>query len=130
MTISLRAIRPRRFNLIDPLKTDIEARAGIREYLEHVKRQLQDYPPEHVGQRYVRTYKLQRGWKINIPSRYYGDLYNEMPYAGVVQGVRGVQQVRFRRWGWESITDIARRTAKDYHDIMNRRIRSGIIGES
>lgn len=135
MQISLRAIRPTKFRLIDPAKTEQEIRGGLRQYLNEVKTILQaDYGKVAPSPNYTRTGKTGAGWQVSVPSHNYGELTNVTPYAVFVQGPfgggRGIgsRQTRLNRSkGWQSITDVARSTSKRYAQIMNRSIQPRIL---
>ena len=132
MAVSLRAIRPRVFRVIIPTRVDIEARAGMREYLDEVKKIMQDnYETARSSPGYTRTNRMRKGWKVRVPSNNFGDLINDVRYTSLVQGPnrntttgRVLQQARFRERGWLSISDVARDTKHRYERIMNRRIKS------
>src|ERR1044072_2397462 len=130
MPVSLKAITPKKFKLIDPTKTTAALRTNMRAYLELVKKQLQEYPPQK-NFRYVRKYNLKRGWNIVMsPDGTDGQLVNGVKYAVFVQGPRGgkrgrgeAQLARMRKLGWPSITDVARRTRPLFPTVMNRALK-------
>lgn len=138
MTISLRAIRPKRFQLIDPIRTQVNVRRGIRRYLERVRDDLRegyDTVPEDYT-KYKRTDELYYGFRIVIDANGQGGtLYNDAKdkrgraYAvyviGPKGGGRGIgerQSQLQRRRGWPSITDVARRNRPLFKQLMNRSI--------
>lgn len=130
MPVSLKAITPKKFQVIDPTKTTLALRKEMTAYLELVKKQLQDYPAQKRF-KYVRTYNLKRGWSIIIsPDGTDGMLVNGIKYAVYVQGPRGggrgrgeAQLARMRKLGWPSITDVARRTRPLFPTVMNRALK-------
>lgn len=132
MAVSLKAIVPRTFRVINPARVEVEMRAGMREYLEEVKKIMQDnYNTAEPSPAYTRTNKMRRGWVVAVRSNNFGELTNSVRYAGLVQGPnrpsvneRVRQQARFRRRGWKSISDVARETRHSYARTMNRRIKS------
>jgi hypothetical protein len=132
MSVSLRAIVPKKFRIINPGRVEIEMRAGMREYLEEVKKIMQDnYETAEPSPSYTRTNKMRRGWRVAVRSNNFGELTNSVRYTGLVQGPnrpsvneRVRQQARFRRRGWKSISDVVRDTKHRYERVMNRRIRS------
>ena len=137
--VSLRAIRPKRFRVIDPIRTETEVRAGIRIYLEEVKQELQnDYnkvPPGRTYKRKGYSGGVRGGWKISVPSHNYGLLINDVPWAVYVQGPfgggrgKGSRQARnMRSRGWQSITEVSRRTRKHFEQLMNRAVHPRVIG--
>lgn len=137
--ISYRSITPKQFRLIDSRVVDRNLRDGMREYLEKVKKIMQDnYNTTQSPTVYKRTYELQKGWKVYVRSNNYGDLINDATektgrrkqYAAYVQGPRtggvGQRQTPFmRRRGWKSITDVTRETRRDFVKVMSRKIRGG-----
>ena len=126
MVVGLKAIQSRGFAKLNPQLSDKELRAGIRQYLREVRTLLRRYPPPDPQSRYIRTEQLRDGWKINVPSRYYGELTNSTFYAAMVQGKDGVQRRMFRQKGWKNITTISRETSKRYAEIMNRSVASAL----
>lgn len=151
--ISLKAIHPKRLQLVDATLTSARMRAGMKKYLELVAEEMQKYPPQRPKIKYSdkpwlrrrrrRTNKLKNGWKnpnaIKVSQDgSSGTLTNSVEYAVHVQGPRGGgreayerQTQRSRDAGWQSITDVARRTRKEFVQIMNRSIqpRAGSEGE-
>lgn len=69
---------------------------------------LSAYPPPPPGSRYVRTYRLRRGWERATPIA--GgkgfQLINPVEYAGFVQGEPS-QQSKAHRGRWRSASAIA-----------------------
>lgn len=133
--VYLKAIRPKKFKVIDPGHVSTELRAAMRLYLNQVKLELiADYAKVPPGKTYIRTRDLARGWKIRIPSDNFGELTNSVRYAVYVQGphgggrASGSRQAAFhRRRGWQSVSDVARRTRKQYVQLMNRAVRPRIL---
>jgi len=132
VAVSLRAIVPKKFRVINPARVEVEMRAGMREYLEEVQKIMQDnYETAIPSPSYTRTETLRKGWKVHVRSNNFGECVNAVRYAGLVQGPnrpavneRVRQQARFRRKKWKSISDVVRETAKKYPQAMNRRIKS------
>lgn len=115
--------------------------AGEQQRLEQLAaREGRELPSQQSRwRRYKRTKRLQRGWKSTVlPDGSQGFVFNTEKYAVYVQGPRagggkvsGQKQRRLHRGhGWQSITDVARETRKEFQTIMNRSItgspRSGI----
>lgn len=133
MPIKLLAVRPKKFQLIDPTRTRYNVRRGIKNYLEGVARQMAEYPPKANPAGYQRTYRLRQGWlqpgSIHMSADgTSGELINPVLYAVYVQGPRGKpkgqrQAAFLRRLGWKSISDVARETAPRYKQIMNRALK-------
>jgi len=70
--------------------------------------QLTNYPPPRQGQRYVRTFRLKRGWERATPitgGRGF-QLINPVEYAPAVQGTNQRPAFRGR---WENVASIAKR---------------------
>lgn len=135
--VSLRAITPKPRRLFDGTKIQRNASRGIRRYLEKVRDELREgYEKSPGSARYKRTDELYNGFKIAIDSNGQGGwLINDATdkngklYAVYVIGPRGGgrgpgerQAAHMRKLNWPSITDVARRNAPFYRDVMNRAI--------
>lgn len=131
MPTKLTAIRPKRFNLIDPPRLAANTRRSMKRYLQSVALQMTVYPP-NPGVSYQRTRQLSNGWLSESSIRINQDgsegtltnpvkwaVYAQGPYGGG-RGVGERQTARMRRLGWQSITDVARRTRPLYKELMNR----------
>jgi hypothetical protein len=129
MPVALRAITPQRIFRITPREIAPNLRVAMETYLREVRTQLRQYPPP--SRQYQRTFRLRRGWHINInPDGSRGELLNSTPYAVYVQGPRGGgrgigerQTRRNRIKGWLSVTDVARLTRKRFDTIVNRAVK-------
>lgn len=132
MPIVLKAIRPKKFFLLNPARTRANVVRSQRRYLEGLRTELRsDYSKVSASQNYTRTGDLGAGWKIEVSSDgSQGFLYNDVEYAAYVQGPRHVggrgvgerQAAHMRKRGWRSISDIARANVKRYTELMNRSI--------
>ena len=136
--ISLKAIRPKRFNLIDPGRTIANIKKSQKRYLEEVKRQLNaGYSDVTPSPRYTRTNKLRDGWIIEVSTDgSTGTLKNRAAHAVYAVGPRGggrgrgERQAAFQRQrGWKSISDVARETRPRYVQLMNRSLSPHATGE-
>lgn len=142
MSISLRAITPKRHLIGSPQSIKNNLRKEMVLYLLEVQAQMVQYPPKQErsqsGRRYKRTYKLGLGWlapgaiDVNHDGTN-GTLINRVPYAVYAQGPRGGgrgkgnrQTTYMRRIGWQSITDVARKTRKRYATLMNRAVKGSV----
>ena len=76
----------------------------IRESLtDDIRPEAQIYPPERPNQRYVRTYRLQKGWERPPTVRVSGgdvtgSLANRVPYGPWVQGWDTQAWMHRNRW--------------------------------
>jgi hypothetical protein len=131
MTVTLQAIRPSRFDLISPERTQANVRRSMKRYLNEVKKILQEnYNTVPTSPNYTRTHDLQQGWEVSVsPDGSQGFLFNETPYAVFVQGPKGGgrgtgsrQTAAMRNRGWLSISDVARVTRPRFNELMNRSI--------
>lgn len=101
----------------------------MREYLNQIKDELnKGYQTVPESPRYYRTFNMYTGWitKVNYNGSE-GELINIEPYAVYVVGPRGgsrgkgERQSRMQRErGWEGITDVTKRTKKNFVFLMNR----------
>lgn len=103
----------------------------MRRYLQGIAKEMEKYPPKQNPGGYRRTHKLQEGWRRAIirvsADGATGELINPVPWAVYAQGPRGggrgrgQRQTRLMRsLGWTSITDVSRKNAKRFQQIMNR----------
>lgn len=140
MPVSMKSITPRRLFKMNGPAFVSASRANMRLYLKTVAIQMRKYPPQQGNSNYVRTGLLKEGWsdasiQVNADGSE-GTLINPVEYAGFVQGPRrhgerteesgSHQSDRNRKLGWESITDVARRTRPYFENLMNRSIKAGI----
>lgn len=80
---------------------------------DEIFEQVTYYPP--YNGRYVRTYRLYRGWLARISSvasGIYLTIANDTPYAEHVQGE--AQQAQFKRIGWIRLVDATAKVRKDF----------------
>lgn len=131
MPLTLRAIRPNRFKQLNPQRSTQNVKRSMRRYLEGIAKEMEKYPPKRNPGGYQRTFELQRGWKDPIitiaPDGSSGTLVNPVKWATVAQGPHGggrgpgQRQSRIMRsLGWQSITDVTRKSARQYRELMNR----------
>lgn len=103
----------------------------MRRYLKGVAKEMENYPAKVNPGGYQRTFQLQEGWRnpiINVSADgSVGELINPVKWAVYAQGPkgrgRGKSQTRLMAsLGWVSITDVTRKNAKRFQQIMNRAI--------
>jgi hypothetical protein len=104
--------------LLDDLAA-YEARAEIDEISLEAQRKMREYPPELPGQKYIRTYRLRRGWRRR-PAQGGVDLVNQVPYAPLVQGES--QQAEIHEGRWQTEEEIAREMEQRLADRIERTI--------
>lgn len=139
MPVRLESITPKQ-RAIALQTTTRGLRQGMRQYLVEVRRELMEYPPPKTPTTYTRTGELRRGWaeaSLDISADgTEGTIVNEVPYAGYVQGPRKfkgldedviggnevIQTNMHAQTGWKSVSDVARKTAPRFRQIMNRRV--------
>lgn len=131
MPLALQAIRPKRFQQIEPTRTAVNLRRSMRRYLQGIAKELEKYPTQANPNGYQRTNQLAEGWR-NATIRVsadgsVGELINPVRWAVYAQGPigggrgKGQRQTRLMRsLGWTSITDVTRKNAKRFQQIMNR----------
>lgn len=130
MPLGLQAIRPKRFELIDPGAVVADLEKSNREYVLKVGRQMADYPSQRPT-KYVRTGDYGRGWTAPgavRASATEATLVNQVPYSVWVGGPNPShgqpgQTKDMRKRGWKSITDVARETKREYVQLVNKAIR-------
>jgi len=119
--LTLTSVKPKqRFKR--PSLIQAETRKALNDFMVKVSERMEQYPPEHPGQSYIRTERLKRGWgaartQIRFQKTglaYVAEMQNPVGYSGVVQGRIDQQQARFKNWGWKSATEITEEIAKDF----------------
>ncbi len=130
MPLGLQAIRPKRFDLIDPRAVVSDLEKTNRQYGLDVGKKMAAYPPQRPTT-YRRTGTYGRGWtapgavkasasEVTVVNRVGYSVY----VGGPKQGNVGERQTKVMRGkGWPSITDVARETKRDYIELVNRSIR-------
>lgn len=133
MPLGLRAIRPKRFEVIDPRAVVADLEKTNRQYLLDVGEEMAYYPPQRPT-KYKRTGDYGRGWSSPGAVRASASeatLVNRVPYAVYVGGPwpqsrheKGQRQTKVMHGkGWKSISDVARDKKKSYVQLVNRAIR-------
>lgn len=137
MPLALRSIRPKKFQQLNPERSRQNVRRSMRTYLKDIAKEMEKYPPKRHPGGYQRTFVLQQGWKnahIEVSADgSQGILINEVPWAVIAQGPKGGgrgpgqrQSRLMRQLGWTSITDVSRKSAKRYQEIMNRALTGSV----
>lgn len=132
MPLGLQAIRPKRFELIDPRAVERDLENTNRRYGLDVGKAMAKYPAQKPT-RYRRTGDYGRGWtapgavrasakEVTVVNRVKYSVYVGGPkYGGRGKGERQAKVMQQK--GWPSITDVARETKRDYVQLVNRAIR-------
>ena len=98
----------------------------MRDVLQDLRADAQDYPPQLPAQRYIRTQTLQRGWflrTIRQSTTLIGELGNRVRYGGWVMGPTDQAGVHQGRWQTtRSILDEHKRAALVHFEGWTRRI--------
>lgn len=132
MPLGLQAIRPKRFEVIDPARAAADLIRVNTQYALAVGKRMAKYPPQRPT-KYRRTGNYGRGWtapgSINAKPNEV-TLVNRVGYAVYVGGPKGGgrgkgerQTKVMREKGWESISDAARQEVKNWEQLVNRSIR-------
>jgi hypothetical protein len=128
--LGVQAIRPKRFEVIDPRAVVTDLEATNRRYALDVGKQMATYPSQRPT-KYRRTGNYGRGWTAPgavKASAAEVTLVNRVGYSvyvgGPKQGNKGERQTKVMRGkGWKSITDVARETKREYVQLVNKAIR-------
>jgi hypothetical protein len=128
--LGLQAIRPKRFELIDPRAVERDLENTNRRYGLDVGKAMAKYPAQKPT-RYRRTGDYGRGWTAPGAVRASAKevtVVNRVPYSvyvgGPLSGNKGERQTAvMRKKGWPSITNVARETKRNYVQLVNRAIR-------
>lgn len=124
MPLAFQVIKPNKANRRKPSEITASARTTVRNFLTYLAGEMQKYPPEHSGQRYIRTYALRKGWveakgNIKITNQHIamvGEMENTVPYSGLVQGRPDRQRQLFKERGWKSVSEEADRLVDRFPD--------------
>jgi hypothetical protein len=111
-----------------------------QEWARDVRTEAQVYPARLPKQRYVRTYRLRRGWTVS-PTRLEAngdivtEILNDVPYAPKVHGdSAGRGQARIHAGRWRYIRDIGTTVSPSLEQraqaALNRRIAGAIITQT
>ena len=96
-----------------------------RKHAEALKKRMQHYPPP-ISDTYVRTFDLQRGWRVpptsNVASGIITILVNDVTYAGFVQGP---QQTLIHRGRWLVLSEAVDRSS--YHSDLRAMMKGLVI---
>jgi len=83
------------------------------------------YPPKLPAQKYVRTYKLKRGWRQEKATATHGAVANRgVPYAHYVQSDRWQAAIHEGRWNTES--GIVKQTEKKVQQLFDKVIKRAV----
>lgn len=99
------AITPTRQRAVGPRAGEVEGK--LQAWAGETAREIAKYPPP-MGQRYVRTGRLGRGWRTafrHIGRGLEASVVNAVPYSGRVQGPE--QDAMFRDYKWSRIDRVA-----------------------
>ena len=106
-----------------PQQVDDEAYAWGEETVTHLRGRR--YPAKPAGSRYVRTYKLKRGWRIKRSAKRGFRIINNAgsrsggAYAGWVVGAR---QARVHQGRWWTIMEVMKERLPDLRKRLGKRI--------
>lgn len=132
MPLGLQAIRPKRFEVIDPRAVTADLEKTNRQYALDVGKAMAKYPPQKPT-KYVRTGNYGRGWtapgaikataaEVTLVNRVRYSVYVGGPkYGGRGKGERQTKVMQQK--GWPSITDVARETKRKYVQLVNKALR-------
>ena len=91
-----------------------------RNLLTPLKRELRKYPPELMGQKYIRKYHLKRNWQYVVHSPEKAELYNNAGYAGWVQGI---EQADIHQGRWSQAIPLADKYLQKHLDTLWEKIK-------
>ena len=95
----------------------------LESWLEKVVKILQVYPPPRPKQKYKRTYKLRRGWKVRRVNEFAYMINNRVSYTKYVQGsALGEGQAWMHKGRWKLMRDIV----DDEYSGLPRKIKDSI----
>jgi hypothetical protein len=130
MPLGFQAIRPKRYEVIDPRAVVSDLEKTNRQYALDIGKGMSKYPSQKPT-RYKRTGNYGRGWTAPGAVKASASevtLVNRVGYSvyvgGPLQGGVGERQTKVMRGkGWPSITNVARDTKKNYVQLVNKAIR-------
>lgn len=98
---------------------------GMAQAVAIVTKQAKIYPPRLPNQKYIRTYKLKRGWRSEKVTPTRGVVGNRgVPYAQYVQDSKRQAAIHAGRWNTEQ--DIAAQSEKRVNKIFNDIVKKAV----
>lgn len=95
----------------------------LESWMEKVVDVLKVYPPPRPRQKYKRTYRLRRGWKVRQVNEFAYMIRNTVPYTKYVQGgANGEGQAWMHTGRWKLFRDIV----DDEYSGLPRKIRESL----
>ena len=91
-----------------------------------VNHKAQEYAPKLPGQKYIRTYKLKRGWRTEKATATRGIVANRgVPYAQYVQSSKSQAEIHQGRWNTEKdiVKQAEDKVQKLFDEVIKRTIR-------
>ena len=80
----------------------------IKDFMTRLMTRMKIYPPQRPGQKYVRTYRLQRNWRMEKAGATGYRLLNRTPYTKYVVGSAfGTGQAWMHAGRWTTLRDAA-----------------------
>lgn len=97
---------------------------AMKEATALLKKEARIYPPKLPNQKYVRTFKLRRGWKVTKAEADGGEVANvDVPYNIYVQGDR---QAAIHQGRWSTDKSLATANEEKIIEIFNRAVTKAI----
>lgn len=119
----------RRMVATSPAKMNRAMRAGMNDVTALLLRDLQTYPPERTGQKYVRTRALGNSWSRDIQGDglalrgIVGSNDNMAPYNRFVQDSERQASIHRGRWT-NTVQDVLSRNERTIQDMFEARFRA------
>lgn len=89
-------------------KLPLVSGSRIKDFMTRLMTRMKIYPPKRLGQKYVRTYRLQRNWRMEKAGPTGYRLLNRTPYTKYVVGsAYGTNQAWMHVGRWTTLRDAA-----------------------
>lgn len=100
-------------------------RLNIWEFMKRIMRRMKLYPPKRSGQKYVRTFRLQRGWQLKKIGQMAYRLTNKTPYTKwVVGSAYGTNQAWMHVGRWKTLRDVSDEELKKLPEAISKSLKT------
>lgn len=95
--------------------------AAMKDATALLRKEARVYPPKLPNQKYVRTFRLRRGWKVTRAEAEGGEIANvDVPYNIYVQGAK--TQATIHRGRWSTDESLATVNQNKIVEIFNKAV--------
>ena len=100
-------------------------RLNVWEFMKRVMKRMKIYPRKRPGQKYVRTFKLKRGWQLKKIGQMAYRLSNPTPYTKYVVGsAYGTEQAWMHVGRWKTLRDVSDEELKKLPEAIAKNLKT------